>query len=349
MKRLISILILVGVVALVVIQLAQNKKDGENRIFVYNKEVFIPVFGEVISDKNQSSIKTYSGVFESVNEVKVGSDTQGKITDVFVNEGQKVKRGQRLVKIDITMLQLQLNVIDTKLDGLKKDEQRYVNLSVDDAIPAVKLEKIQNAIETLEAERATISEQINKSTIKAPFDGVVSMKLCEKGGFASPAIPLFEIINLSDLKFVINVPEEELAFFTKEVEYLVSTKQLGDKPIVARLGQVSSKGGIGNSFKIEFLVDKTSLIKPKMKGELSFTSKQLNTKNLSIPSSAILGSESNPEVYLIRNEKVQRTAVNVKSRNGDRLTVAGDLNVGDTIVTGGFINLFDNANVSVNL
>lgn len=347
MKRIISILIIVGVLAIVVIQLAQNKKDGENRVYHYDKEAPVTVFGEVVKEKSETQNKTISGLFESMNEVKVSADIQGKITQIYIEEGQKVSKGQALLKMDDQMLQLQLNVLETKLDGLKKDESRYTTLSNEDAVPGITLEKTQNAIATIEAEKKTILEQINKSTVRAPFDGVVSMKFCEVGGFASPAVPLFELINQKELKFVINVPEDDLYLFMESQTYSVSTG-VNNKSISASLIQVSSKGGMGNSFKVEFTLDNSNGIKPKMNGELKFVTNPSKSNALIISSKAIIGSESNPEIYIVSNGKAVRTPISILSRNGDYLSVNGEIKKGDTIVIGGFINLFDNANVIVN-
>lgn len=347
MKRINTIIIIIGLLGLIVLQLAQNKKEAENRVYLYDKEAPVSVFGELVKEKTSVQEKRYSGIFESMNEVKVGADIQGKITQIFVNEGQKVSKGQALLKMDDEMFQLQLTVLETKLEGLKKDEARYSVLSGEDAVPGITLEKTQNAIATLKAEKKTILEQINKSTVRAPFDGVISMQLCEVGGFAAPAVPLFEIMNPSALKFVIHVPEDDLQFFTEDQSYAIQSS-LKPEPISARLSQVSSKGALGNSFKVEFHLNNANGLKPKMIGTLQFSSKKSKENGINIPSKAILGSESNPEIYVVSKGKAVRTPISILSRNGDLLLVSGNIHQGDTIITGGFINLFDNANVIVN-
>lgn len=347
MKRLISILIIVGLFALVIVKLAQNKTASENRVYHYDKEAFIPVFGQIVSGKNKAEEKSYSGVFESINEVKLSADTQGKIVVIYVEEGQKVKKGQALVKIDDSMLKLQLAVLDSKIEGVKKDEARFQKLAAQDAVPAINLEKTQNMLETLSAEKNTLLDQISKSTVKAPFNGIISMKFCEKGGFASPAIPLFEIINQSALKFTIYVPEEDLAYFTKAEVYNIQTN--AKNSLTGSLLQVSSKGGFGNSFKVEFNVPTADFIKPNMIGEISFSTKNESNDALSIAATAIIGSELNPNIYVVKNRKAVRTPIVITSRNSDRISFKGPVEVGDTVITGGFINIDDNANVKVNL
>jgi len=348
MKRIISIVVIVGILAIIVIQLAQNKTEAENRVFQYNKETPIQVFGELIANETEAQSKSFNGLFESRNEVKLSADIQGKIKQILVTEGQRVSKDQVLLKLDDEMLQLKLQVLETKLAGLKKDEKRYATLAEEDAVPAIKLEKTTNAIATLAAEKNTILEQINKSTVRAPFNGVLSVQFCEVGGFASPAVPLFELINETDLKFVIQVSEENLSLFRNNPSYVVQTGAVGEM-IPVKLSQVSAKGGKGNNFKVEFNLNNSAGIKPKMNGVLRFETTDSNATTVYIPAKAIIGSESHPEIYLVSNGKAVRTPISILARNGNTLSVSGNIKQGDTLITGGFINLFDNANVKVNL
>jgi RND family efflux transporter MFP subunit len=347
-KLFVNIFVLLGMLALVIIHLMQNKQAAENRIYHYDKEKPIPVFGAVLSDQSGMREKSFSGTFEAMNEVKINAETQGKIIAVYVKEGQRVVKGQALAKIDDRMLQLQMNVMETKLTALKKDEKRYIHLTDDDAVPGVSLEKIQNSIATLEAEKKSLLEQIHKCTVSAPFEGIITLKLCETGAFASPAIPLFELVNLSALKFVVHVAEHDLGTFSAEQHYSI-TCGAENREISAALLQVSNKGGIGNSFKVEFSVESKADIRPKMLGELHFEYRAPKTKNLTIPAHAILGSESNPEIYCLQNGKAKRTPVHITGRNGDEISITGEISAGDTVITGGFINVFDNARVVVKL
>ncbi len=350
MKRFYNIAILFGLFAIVIIQLVQNKKNAENRVYRYDKQAPVHVFGEVLGRKYSKNNSSYSGMFESMREVKVSADFQGRIIEILVEEGQKVHKGQALLKLDAQMLHLQLKVLESKLIGLRKDESRYQALANDDAVPGINLEKTQNLILTAEAEKKTILEQIKNAVVRAPFDGLVSLKLCELGGFASPAVPLFELINTTHLKFVIYIPEYDLPLFTIDQTYhLVAGPD--QENFAAKLLQVSSKGGNGNSFKVEFYLDKSVGLKPKMNGLLTIEAKKEAARiqrGFSISSKAIIGSESKPEIYLVSRGKARRIPIKILSRNGEYLIVDGQLKHGDTIVNGGFINLFANANVVIN-
>ena len=347
MKKLTGILILIALIALVVIQLKANKTTTENRVFVLDKNAPISVFAETVSNLKSENDVNYSGNFEALNEVKLSPESQGLIVDVMVDEGQHVKKGQALVRISDDMLQLKLSALKTQIAGLKKDEARYTNLVKEDAIQGIKLEKTQVALDGLLAEQNSILDQIRKTTVRAPFNGTISMKFCEKGGFASPAMPLMELVNMDRMKFVINVPEGEINLFNSTTKYWVQTDIDPSKKIAVQWIQTSPKGNFGNSFKVEFLVDQHPNLKSKMFGTIGFAPTGKKNDQLEISKKSILGSESHPEVYIIKGGKAIRSSIVIQRREGDKLFVSKGIALGDTIITGGFINLFDNANVKV--
>ena len=70
-----------------------------------------------------------------------------------------------------------------------------------------------------------------------------------------------------------------------------------------------------------------------------------NKNQLIIPAKAVIGSEKDPQVYVVKNGKALRKSIDVGARYPDKLSVNHGLKPGDTIVTAGFINLFDGARV----
>jgi len=69
------------------------------------------------------------------------------------------------------------------------------------------------------AERSSVTEQINKTNIYAPFNGYVTMKFTEVGSFAAPGMPLLQLTALDKLQFTINVSEDDLDLFEKAKKY----------------------------------------------------------------------------------------------------------------------------------
>jgi membrane fusion protein (multidrug efflux system) len=81
------------------------------------------------------------------------------------------------------------------------------------------LEKAALGLKSAKVQRATLLKQIKKTTIMAPFSGIVTAKLNEVGAFAAPGVPLIQITNISVLKFTVNVPEPAKQKFPANEEY----------------------------------------------------------------------------------------------------------------------------------
>ncbi len=346
MKNIISILIIVGIFVLIGLKLKVNKEIVKNRIYVYDKEKPIKVFTQKIEEKPIEYKQQFTGSFDADKEVRVNAEVQGGITKFYVDEGAKVKKGQPLVKLDDSLLKTQLSQINVQIETLKKDLARYEVLVKADAIPGVKLEKVQQGLKTANEQKNTVLTKINKTIVRAPFSGVVTKKFQEVGAFAAPGVPLVMLTNIGDLKFTINVPERNLELFKKGKTFDIQVDAYPDLKLKGTIIRVGNKGNMSNNFPVQFLVKNTSKrkIKANMFGRVTIAEKG-KTKAIVIPARAIVGSEIEPKIYGIVNGKAKLTPIVIKSRFDDKVVVAKGLKPGDLIVTSGFINLFDGANV----
>ena len=190
---------------------------------------------------------------------------------------------------------------------------------------------------------------MNKTTVRAPFSGVVTKKFQDVGAFAAPGVPLVMLTNIGDLKFTINVPERNLELFKKGKTFDIKVDAYPDLKVKGKIIRVGSKGNMSNNFPVQFLVKNTSnkKIKANMFGRVTIQENG-KTKAIVIPARAIVGSEIQPKVYKVENGKAKLTEIVIGSRFEDKIVVAKGLKQGDIVVTSGFINLFDGANVVVN-
>lgn len=348
-KKIIGIAILLSIVALIVVQLKLNKSTSENRIYHYDKAAPINVMAEQVSNDLQTESNSFTGTFEPFNEVKVNADIQGAIVKIYVEEGDLLKKGQPILKIDDALLQLKLKAIDTQIGGLEKDLARYQKLTDNDAIQGIKLEKTLLGLETAQTEREMIQEQIRMTTIKSPFSGIVTKQYTEVGAFAAPAMPLIELTNMSQLKFAINLTERDLNQFLKDQSYRIMADAFPNDSLRGKLIYTSSKGNMGNNFLAEFEIENSGDIslKSKMFGKVFTNVNERTSKEVQVLSRCIIGSDIEPKVYLVKAGKAVLTSVAIAGRSGDFVRIESGVSAGDIIVTGGFINLFDNANVTI--
>ncbi|MBS1760133.1 MAG: efflux RND transporter periplasmic adaptor subunit, partial [Bacteroidetes bacterium] len=338
----------VAVVGMMMFKLLSNKKTTENRIYQYDKEKPISVSVDTIRLQNFVDAGNYTGTFEPNKETKISADIQGKINAVLVDVGSYVSKGQTLIQLDNSLLKLQLQTVEVQIEGLEDDVNRYTILTEADAVQGVQLEKARLGLKSAKVQRATLLEQISKTSIKAPFNGVVTAKLNEEGGFAAPGVPLLQITDISTLRFTVNVPENDLVQFQNNQIYKISSDVYPDISLSGKVIMTGSKANLGNSFPVQFQVANTNnlTIKSGMFGKVSL-SETKQEQGILIPTSAIIEENEIVKVYLIKNGKAVMQAITTSKTIGNKTLVSSGLKENDIIVTNGFINLFDGANISI--
>ena len=348
MKKVLYIIIPLALIAIVVIKLKSNKETVKGKVYQYDKEQAIHVQVDTIKSELIGAEFAYSGTFEPNKETKLSAEIQGKINDVLVDVGTFVTKGQSLIQLDNSLLKLQLQSAEVQVEGLEADVKRFTVLANADAVQGVQLEKAELGLKSAKVQRATLLEQISKTTIKAPFNGVVTAKLTEEGAFAAPGVPLLQITDISVLKFSVNVSENDLSSFQLNQTFSINADAYSDVLLSGKATMIGSKANMGSSFPVQFIVSNTSdfKIKSGMFGKVNLKSDNQKS-GIIIPSSAIIGSSSQPQVYKIKNGKAVLHNITIAQKIKNKTVVSKGLEEGDVIVTNGFINLFDNANVTI--
>jgi len=347
MKKIIWIIAGVAVVGMMMFKLLSNKKTTENRIYQYDKEKPILVSVDTIRLQNIVDAGNYTGTFEPNKETKISADIQGKINAVLVDIGSYVSKGQTLIQLDNSLLKLQLQTVEVQIEGLEDDVKRYTILTEADAVQGVQLEKARLGLKSAKVQRATLLEQISKTSIKAPFNGVVTAKLNEEGGFAAPGVPLLQITDISTLRFTVNVPENDLVKFQNYQTYKINADVYPDISLSGKVSMIGSKANMGNSFPVQFQVANTKnlSIKSGMFGKVNLSESE-QEQGILIPTSAIMEENGIAKVYVIKNGKAVLKTITTSKTIGNKTLVSSGLKEDDIIVTNGFINLFDNANIT---
>jgi RND family efflux transporter MFP subunit len=345
-KKIIYIAVAIVLVVFTVFRLKSNKEMAEKRVYQYDREKPIPVYTTPAVYGNAGLSYTWSGTFEPDKESKISADIQGKVNHVAVDLGGYVSKGQTLIKLDDALLRLQLKSTEIQIEGLETDVKRFSILAEADAIQGVQLEKAGLGLKTAKVQKETLLVQIDKTTIRAPFNGIVTAMLTEEGAFAAPGVPLIQITDISSLRFTVNIPEDKLDLFHPGQLCQVSADVYPDLSLTGRVIMVGSKANPGNSYPVQLAVKNSGDLKIKsgMFGKVTLQSEN-KVKRVAIPASAISGTSLQPQVYIVTNDRARLQNIVISGRSGDQVLVSEGLVEGDQIVTAGFINLYDGASV----
>ena len=347
-KKIIGIVVLLAVVAVVVIRLMMNKETTQEKVYHFDKEKPIAVNVDTIQFEKIDDFQKFTGTFQASKESKISAEIQGKIISLFVDEGDKVQKGEKLIALDHSLLRLQLQSLDVQIRSLQEDVRRYKVLTEADAIQGVKLEKTQTGLEKAKIQKSTLQEKIRKSTIRAPFDGIVTAKLNEEGGFAAPGMPLLQITAIDYLKFTVMVSENEISNFQKHQSYPITVDAFPDTTFSGELIMIGNKANKASSFPLQFQVENTEnlMIKSGMFGKVNLSMNKEN-KGILIPSAAIIEVDGRTQVYILENKKAKLTPIGVVKSIKNKSLVAHGLKEGDVLISRGFVNLFDGAVVRI--
>ncbi|HTN09251.1 efflux RND transporter periplasmic adaptor subunit [Agriterribacter sp.] len=348
MKKILYIIIPVVLIGAVIFKLQGNKKMAQNKIYYYNKEQPVNVQADTLKLQSITAEQYFTGTFEPEKEVKLSAETQGKINSIFVDIGSYAKKGQTLIKMDNALLKLQLQAVSVQIEGLEADVNRYTILANADAIQGVQLEKAQLGLKSAKVQRNTILEQIAKTNVTAPFSGIVTMRFSEIGAFAAPGTPLLQITDISRLRFTVSIPENDLHLFHLNQNYSLKADAYDELMLSGKTILIGSKGNAANSFQVQFSINNTPDLKIKsgMFGKVLIS--EMHKKDaLLIPSSAIVGSDIEPKAYVVKNNKAVLQNISINQRLQKGVVIKDGLNAGDIIITGGFINLYDGAAISI--
>ena len=346
-KRVITILgIAIVLIAISIIKLKSNKEKVANKLYIH--DVTAPILVEVASPKQHTFEEGYHylGTFEPIRQNTVGSDAAGKVVKIGFNEGDKLSKGQFLLKLDDEMLELQLENAQINLESQKNDDARNANLYKDNIITGVQYEKTKLALRAAEAQVKQMKRQLQNSSITSPFSGVATKKMVDLGSFIGMGTPILELTDISSLKLNISVPERDVLKFKKGQAVTVFADVYQNKPFKGKVTSISVKADASHNFKIEITTPNSS--KNQLMAGMYGSVKLENStaiEALSIPRKALIGSTKKPQVFIVKNGKAIRTNFTAGTSDADYIEVIDGLTKNDKIVIKGQINVQNNSNV----
>lgn len=340
MKRILTVLALVATLGLTAWTLVNNKKEVEEKVYKPNPDQKVGVRTAIVTLRNLSQETEFLGSFSPNREIEIRPQAGGQIISLPIQEGQTVGAGRLIAKLDDEQLRYQVEALHVTLEGYQNDLKRYEVLVKGDATPAINLERTQLSIRSTQAQIKQLQKQIANTTITTPFSGIVTEKMAEKGSVVSVGSPIAKITDISTLKLVVQVPEKSINQFRVGQSLPIETEVYPDARFVGRVSMMAAQGDAAHNYPIEITVQNSgkNLLRAGMYGSIANTNK-LKGQTLAIPRQAIVGSEKQPQVYVIEGGKAVLKSVEIGATTNEYYEVTKGLKTGDQVVTSGQINL----------
>jgi membrane fusion protein, multidrug efflux system len=152
-----------------------------------------------------------TGRIEAVQSIELRPDEPGRITDLLFREGQTVAAGTPLIRIDDALLRAQAERAEAERDLAQQQLARVERLRAENASTPADLERAQAAARTADAALGLLRLQIERTTVRAPFAGVIGQRLISLGDYVTPATALLTLHTVDPQNVVLAVPERHAA------------------------------------------------------------------------------------------------------------------------------------------
>lgn len=325
----------------------------------------MPVTTYTVSKQEVTTVDKYPGVIVPINEVELRAEVGGYITAIYVQDGQKVTKGQKLYEIDRTNYQSAYNSALANLEVAKanharaeKDAQRYTALAEKEAVAKQRVDyaltDLANAASQIAAAQAnltTAQANLNRSVIVSPLTGIIGISQVKLGALVSPGSTLLNTVStIHPIAVDINVNQ-------KDIQRFLDLQKNPGQSINDSIFSIEQNGQThainGNIFAIDRAVDSgTGTIKVR----ISFTNLDemfvsgmtcnLNVLNkapeaqLVIPHKAVSEQLGKYSVYVVGDSsKVEQRIVSLGSETQGNIVITEGLKEGEVIVSEGIMKL----------
>ncbi len=292
----------------------------------------------------------YSGTapIEAFADATVIAKVGGEVRDILVEEGDDVKSGAVLARLDGDRLRLEKEQSEANLRKLQREYQRNLDLKGRGLISEGDFEKIQYDMEALQATFDLATLELGYTAIRAPISGVISDRFIKVGNTIDVNAPTFQVTSLEPLISYLHVPEREYRRInpgqvaTIYIDALVGTEFAASVSRVSPI--IDAETG---TFKISIEVsDPSRRLKPGMFGRINIVY-DMHADAMQIPRSAIIEEAGQSAVFVVADNVAERRVIRTGYAEAGQVEVLEGLDETDQFVIVGQTSLKNGSKVSI--
>lgn len=328
---------------------AQGQPGGQGQGAGGQQGGVLPVTGTIAKPSYLTSGIRSAGTLLANEEVDIVSKVSGKVTGVFFKEGSVVKKGALLVKIYDEDLQAQLQRAEIQEKMLSEKVERQRVLLAKDAVSREAFDQLQTDYNVILADINLLKVRIAETEVRAPFDGTIGFRFVSEGTYVQPSVKIAHLIDYSQMKLEFAIPEK-----------YVSQQLMGKR--ISFNAQGYTDEFFATVYAIDYRVDEATRtiglrarydnrnkkLVPGMFADLVLITDEKNNA-IQIPSEAVVPDMNEKRVWIYKNGKAILTPVVAGTRTETLVEILSGISAGDTVITGGLMQLRPNMPVRVNL
>ena len=326
-------------------ELTLDLNQLNNKLSVLNKDRNTPLITTIrTSEQKFNHFIELQGNVKTKQNVLVYPEMPGILNEVYVKEGQKVKKDQILATIDDGGLSQQLLLLKSNEQLAKTTFERQKRLWDQQIGSEIQYLQAKTSYDSQKNATRQLKKQLGKFTIRAPFSGIIDDVFKEKGTVVAPGpgAEIFRIINLSNMFIETDVPESYISSIKKNKMVEVNFPILG-RSYDSSIRQVGNFINPSNrTFRIEVgIPNLDGEIKPNLTAKLRLNDYS-NSNAILIPQSIISENAKGQQfIYVVKDNKeknqvyAERLVIETGKTNGDFIEVTKNLDANVEVILEG--------------
>lgn len=308
-----------------------------------------PVPVEVIKAKSGSILRRVRAVgdLKAIQSVELHPELEGKIAKIYFADGQSVKAGEPVFKIDDGLSKAKVKEAEAKVMETRANHARAAKLVEKKFGTQAQFDKTLADLKVAEANLEEAKVRLSHTTIKAPFDGVLGLSEVSLGAYVSPQTKLATIVDLDPINVDFNIPESHLPFVHLGDIVDVTIEDFDILPVEAKIIAISPEINPATrtiALRAQFSNEEKSY-RPGEFAYVVIIAGEIKNAVL-IPEIAIEREGEEEFVWLVIDNIAVKTTVSTGVRNANEVEITHGVKAGDVVISAGQFKVHDGEEVT---
>jgi RND family efflux transporter MFP subunit len=293
---------------------------------------------ETIHESDAVNKLEYVGIIEEKSSVALGFSTLGTIEKISVSEGEYIRKGELLAKLDQTSARSMLNAAEATLKQAQDAYYRLKSIHDKGSLPEIQMVDIETKLHQAQSSWDLAEKNLKNCSLNAPADGVVGKKMAEAGEYSVPGKAILTVLDISSVKVRFSVPENEISEIPSDCKSEITVTALGNKKFE---GKKIEKSVMANSISHTYpahviLYNPGKELLPGMVCRVELTPRN-KSQGIVVPIGIIQTTTDGQKfVWSDKDGTAKRTFVTTGAAKGNGVEILTGLSAGDRIVTQGY-------------
>jgi membrane fusion protein, multidrug efflux system len=321
----------------------KNEKAADKK-----EEKKLPVEIAVAKKGSISSWILTTATLEPDSQVTIASETNGTVEKLYVEEGSMVKEGQVIVQLAAREKQVALQKANIRLQNASMELDRRQKSYDQKIISQSEYDKAKFEMEVAESEKKSAEVEIDRTTIRAPFTGIITERFIEKGQNIQPQSQLFTLVDREPLKARIYLPEKEIFGIQENQVVNLALNAQKDVQFQGRVRQINpSVDPKTGTVKVTVEVSQApDAVRPGSFIDVKLIT-QRHDNSVLIPKKALVEEAGEKYVFMIVQGAAARKIVEIGFMDDQNAEILNGVKTGDSVVIAGQGSLRDGIKTEV--